>query len=608
MQVSNVSFLQTYSRSTIGSYIRGKVLNRIWPERNPNQLVQDVAINNTQPLARLSYPLELDKFTLLRQLVKFANESPNKILYVANGKSYTAKEIYSNIKRLGSGLKSIGIQEGEKVALMALPHERELFESFFALEAIGAVPVLINFLNPPETVGYMFARSDAKTLIVGRHYKQRLGATRLAIGGLLERVITFGRPDYSEAPWNLATRLRVLIGNPFFYKYESLIKSPELKDDELLLNPNSDSPSLQLFTSGTSGTPKLLTYNYDMLARAAETTTKRFDIKKDDRWLFAVPFYHLAGLIVFCGGMSWNNTTALAEIPRVSKPDTIQKALNALIKNKITIFPGVPRIIEPVLEEAFKQGLLLKDLRTVFSGAAPLTPKLIDLIQKLNDKRSKQNIEPINLINFYASTECGPISSTVKPITQETINSLGVPFDDVEVKIGGSWDEELLVKVPFFPPDLPKNSLTQDGFFKTGDEVKIENDHSLIYLDRLTERLNVHGEKLSPLLIQRQIEKYPYVKEVHVFGVPKPNDGSDIVCAVLMPKDNTTINVDEVRKFLEYNLTTDLRAFIPRVIFIEPNGIPDTLIRGPGKTPRRLFRKVYGERAIREYNSLKNII
>jgi len=148
MRVSNVSFLETYSRSTIGSYIRGKVLNRIWPERNSNGKVQDIEINNTQPLTRVSYPLEVDKFTLLRQLVKFANESPNKILYVADGKSYTAKEIYSNVKKLASGLKSIGIQEGEKVALMALPHERELFESFFALQAVGAIPVLINFLNP----------------------------------------------------------------------------------------------------------------------------------------------------------------------------------------------------------------------------------------------------------------------------------------------------------------------------------------------------------------------------------------------------------------------------------------------------------------------------
>lgn len=605
MRLINISFLEAYSRSIVGNYIRKKTLEKIWPEKDSSEKINDITTNNTQVLTTPFCSLEPHRFTLLRELVRFAKESPNEIIYVVNGKVHTAKDIYSNVKKLASGLKDIGIQKGDKVALMALPHELELFESFFALQAIGAVPVLINFLNPSETIGYMFASSGAKTLMVGRHYKQRLGATRLAATGLLERVITFGQTDYSEALEDLSTKLKILICNPFFYNYQSLMKSPELRDDELFLNPNKDNPCLQLFTSGTSGTPKLLTYTYDMLTRAVEATLSRFDVKQDDRWLFAVPFYHLAGLIVCCGGIAKNSKTALTEIPRVSKPDTIQKALIALTENKITIFPGVPRIIEPVLEEALKQNLLLKTLRLVFSGAAPLTPKLVNLIEELNKKRAKQNIEPINLINFYASTECGPISSTVKPVTLETINSLGLPFSDVEVKTSNGGDEELLVKVPVFPHDLPKGSLTEDGFFKSGDQIKIENDGTLTYLDRLTDRLNVNGEKISPLIIQRQVEKYSLVKEAHIFGVPNPESGSDIVCAVLVPKDNATIDIEEVRNFLEQYLTKDLKTFIPRVIFVEPKGIPDTLIRGAGKTPRRLFRKVYEERAIREYNSIK---
>ena len=617
MRVSNVALLRRYYNSTTGAHLREKVLNKVWPNRN-----EKLQPCPAQAVWQSKGILESDKFSISRRFFEIAENSPNQVFFVSNGVKYTAGEVSSNVKRLANGLKKIGVKAGDRVALMVLPHERELFESFFAIQAIGAVPVLINFRSPPETIAYMFARTNAKTLIVGRDFRFRAGANKLALGGLLERIVTIGQTDYSEASKptddlepeelkKLRTQVRLSVYNPLAHTYKSLINNnEELPSEELILNPDKNAEALQLFTSGTSGTPKRMTYTYEMVAHTAKITSGRFPITKDDTWLFGVPFYHLAGLLNFCGPLTHYESNeanlnkplmVLTEVPRTSKPSTIQKALKNIIENKVAIFPGVPKIIEPVLEEALKKGLLLESLRIIFSGAAPMTPNLVNLVEKLNKKRAEHGIDPIKIINFYASTECGAIACTVKPITLDTLDFLGLPFDGVEVKISDDGNKELLIRVPHFPPELSPDLLTPDGFFKTGDQVEIKDDGTLNYLDRLTDCLNVNGEKISPLVIQREIEKMPEIKEAHVFGVTKPQEKTDIVCAVVVPEDDVSIEQKDVKRFLLRNLSSALRAFIPRVIFIEPNGIPDKLIGSTGKTPRKLFQKAYGERAIDEY-------
>ncbi len=608
MRIEGNGALYQYFSSLIGTTIRNRVLGQVW---EPGTNLADLYSMKTHIKQGV---LAQDKFSIFRSLTNIAKESPNKITFTDKYNTYTATEILSNIKKVCAGLKSLGIKAGDRVALMALPHERELFESFCAIQAIGAVPVLINFLNPPETIAYMFSRSGAKTLIVGRDSRLRTGANKLALGGLLENVITIGRTEYPArgAVKTYSPILKKLSNNalaaynPTFFTYNALLNKPELSDEELVLNPDKNAPALELYTSGTEKKPKKMTYTYENVANQAERTSSRFPTTSKDVIFFPVPFYHLAGLIVLMEALYLKLPISLAEVPRASEPRTVNNAISTIIKDKTSVFPGVPRIIEPVLEEAIKRGLILENLRLIISGAAPLTPKLVQLVESLNEKRALTNIAPIELVNFYASTECGPISATATQPTLETLDTLGIPFNGVEVKISNDDSNELLVRPPHFPPELASDTLTFDGFFKTGDQVVIDNNSNLIYQDRLSDRLNVNGEKISPLIIQREVEEVPGIKETHVFGVPKPETGTDIVAAIVIPKDNISIEPSVVRKHLEKRLPPELKAFIPSVIFVKPEGIPLELIKGPGKVPRRLLRKFYGDEVIQEYNKIKS--
>ncbi len=602
MRIGNNTLIQRYYCSTIGTSIRNKVTGRIWPERS-----EQVKLLPERARYFISEILEPDKFSAIRGLKDASETRPMQTLFISDGIKVPISETFSNVKKLANGFKQIGIKANDKVALMGFPYERELLESFFALQAIGAVPVLINYLNPSQTITFQFACSDAKTLIVGRDSRLRTVANKLVLSSMLERVITIGDVEYKRpaTPGSLSTKFNNLLLssgllNRLFYKYEDLIKSPEISENKIIINSEKNAPAVQLYTSGSSKRPKRMTYSHETLASHVETAVERSQAEKGKPYILSVPFYHLAGLLTLLTSIKNNSPLAITDIPRASEPDTIHAVVMCLVENKISRFSAVPKILEPVLEEALKKGYKLDSLSIIGSSGAPMTPKLINLVNEINKTRDK-TLPPIVTINTYGSTECGPISCTTEPMTPETTDCLGLPFKNVEVKISEKDGQELLVRVKTFPPEISEGNFTEDGYFKTGDGVRIGENGLLYYTDRLAETLNVYGEKISPLTIQREVEKVPGIKEVHIFGIPKLEDKTDIVCAVVVPKDGYNLDKKNIWRALRGNIEPHLKSFIPTVIFIEPKGIPDTFLRGGGKTPRTVFKQVYGERAIKEY-------
>ena len=560
--------LRTYHSSSVSKFIKSRVFNRINFTKSVDEVIS------------LGDRLSENEFLMIRRLKSIALTDPDKELFC----EYSAAEFFTEIRKFAGGLRKIGVERGDRVALMALPDEIELFISFFAIQAIGAVPVLINFLNPPDTIVEMFAESRAETLVVGKHHRLQLGALKLSLAGLLKNVISIGDVDYDGDPkpnWILRS-IRNSLTKILFHRYEDLLGHPA---EDLFLNPFEGEDAVFLFTSGTSAKPRMIRYTYGLIAKTSAAVTKRFSITSDDEWLLSVPFYHLAGLTIILGSLYYGSKISLTRIPRCSKPHSVEQAVKKIVEGEITILPGVPRTIEPVLEYALERGADLSNLRMVFSGASPMTSNLVSLVEKINENRDN----PIEIVNFYASTECGPISS-LEGVDKNSLDVLGKPFDGVEVNL--TEEGELLVKSDYLAPGITLSN----GFFPTGDQVNIV-DGMLVYRDRLTDVLNINGEKISPLVIQREIEKVKGIKEAHVFGITKPNRKTDIVCVIIVPKKPSFKSSDLITS-LEKRFPNYLKAFIPRYVFVEPDGIPDKMIGGTGKTPRRVFREAYESKVL----------
>jgi len=579
MKVYNVGILPIWG-STVGTLVREYAK---WK--------YDVPLSSNTPANKysgqlLNTELNDNDFAILKSLQLTAKNTPSKVIFVDEDKQYDAHKVMSNVKKVANGLKEMGIKQGDKVAIMALPNEIELYESVFAIQALGAVPVLINFLNTPN-IPYMFLKSDATTLIVGRHEKMQEGAEKLSKAGLLKNVVYVADTEPKTFMQSL------------FVPYSLLRDSQEeIPDEEIFHNMTSSYPALQLYTSGSEGRPKRMTYSYQMVNNLVKALD-RFGINENDKVILPVPFYHLAGLLVFCGALNYKVPIVLSEVPTRRYPPSIPKAVENITSNNVTGLPGVPAILEPLLESALKNNNLLPSLRLIFSGAAPLTKNLLALVDELNQRREINGLSKIRLVNLYASTECGPISSNVDEITPDKRSSVGFPFDNVEAKTSSS--NELLIKVPVFPPEISEDLFTEEGFFKTGDTIDIVNGE-LIFRSRQTDRLNINGEKIAPDTIQNEINKFPGIKDSYVFGVSKnEGDGSDLICALVIPKNLTDESITQanIRKFLMDNELLP-PTLIPRVIFVEPE-LPISLMGTTGKVTVKSLADKYGPIARSKY-------
>lgn len=549
----------------------------------------------------------LNGFSPLNQLVYFAGSEPERVLIVDGNGEHSASEIYSNTLKLANGLANeCNVKPCDRVAIMTMS-EREMFESFFAIQSIGAIPVPVNIVNSPMTIAFMFADSGADTLIVGRDERLFKGAKRLANFGYLRNVISIGNNS-----------------DPRFYNYESLIKSNnELSNGRLITDPYAKAPAILLSTSGTDGSPKGIVMPHENIADATERVSKRFPISPKDVMLFPVPFYHLAGFIVFVGAMKAGCKLVLTDIPQMKKRESTQNAVNAMINNKVTILPGAPLIIERILQKSlnnFKTSgdrrYLFPDLHLIFSGGAPVTPKLIRLVRELNQSRAVFGFNDVVLETFYACTEFGPISSTIGGVDLSGDTDpvkrryLGVPFDGVEVKTSSAGS---LLASTELTPDRYLNRpwlrlKNDDGFVRIGDQVRIDgnNGSSHLFFDAREpvpseeedlERANIKGNQTSLKDTQKKLEDMPGLDNVSVFKVLDPNTDTHVICAMIVPSEailnainlnNSNAQTQLALEIQKYLLGKDLpQRYCPSIIFFEDT-IREKCINGSGKLSRDL--------------------
>ena len=576
------------SYHTLGSLIR--------PIRWYRQTGRLPSITEDRQLWKPSEYKPLNGFSVLKQLSIYAKTEPNRVLIVDQDGEHTVGEIYSNVLKLANSLrKKCNTNVCDRVAIMTMA-EREMFESFFAVQALGAVPVPINFVNKPRTIAYMFADSGIKTLIVGKDERLVKGAKRLADFGFLQNVVSIK----SDVDFR-------------FYDYQDLITpyGAELNDLSFIEDPPANIPSLILYTSGTGSAPRGVVYPAENIADATDRVTKIIPFTSKDVKLYPVPFYHLAGFISFVGAMyHWqpDNSPAklvLTDIPRYKEPESIDNALNAAIDQKVTIFPGAPFIIEAVLNQAIlefaKTGdekYLLKDLRLIISGGAVVSKNLIRLTKMLNQCRQDKDITPVCLNTFYACTEFGPISIGEINLSNEenydTRRDLGFTAPGVEVRENDALlleaRQRFILPGYLNRPDLPFKS--DDGFVLIGDKVGIRNEPGgtrLTYLGRNRGSLNIKGNEVSPADVQDEIENIVGVDHVVVFGVESEDAGTDVLCAFVVKNENSKLSLEAIDEYLQKaGLPSRNR---PSIYFIE-HAIPQEIVNGSSKVSTTVLAEI----------------
>jgi malonyl-CoA/methylmalonyl-CoA synthetase len=321
--------------------------------------------------------------------------------------------------------------------------------------------------------------------------------------------------------------------------------------------PLSADPAMMLYTSGTTGKPKGVVHTHASLTSQIECLIEAWKWNEEDRILHFLPLHHTHGIINKWLCALWSG----ARCDMMVKFDGTE-VLNRIQDGKYTLFMAVPTVYAKMIDTLTTLGSTLRHagdrsddspwtkFRLMISGSAALP---ISVLEKWN------NLTGHFLLERYGMTETGMVLSNplegerrpgavgqVLPGMQiRLVNESGeVVHDEGELQVKG----KNLFKEYWNKPEETKKSFTKDGWFKTGDLVRLTDGYHSIVGRLSTDIIKSGGYKISALEIEAAILGHPEVRECAVVGLADETWGEKIGVAVIW--ENNPILLEDLRPWL----------------------------------------------------------
>lgn len=473
-------------------------------------------------------------------LDRAADIHPRKEAFVDQNTRLTFQEARDKTNRLAIGLLNNGIRPMDRV-LVQLPNWNEFVFSYFALQKIGAIPVLLIDRYRQFEINRLVGLSGATAWIVASGYKKTdyipIIKDVIKEHPELERVITV-RGE----------------GSPFL-SLERIID--ETKLDQTLLDrlvqyrPDPMQVAHMGPTGGTTGAPKLVPRTHNSLLTGTEYCARSWDQHSEDVNLIAGPIGHdLSFSKGFLGSIIMQGKTILID-------STSDEAICSIIeKEKVTSVVWVPALAQRLLQYEDLEKYDLSSLKKMHSAGAASHPDLvINVTRKLKMK----------FYNGYGATE-GMTAITRTQDSIETIcSTVGrptCPYDTYRVidlkgnTLPVNTEGELVLKGPgvftgyYNNPEETAKVFTRDGFFKTGDVARIDENGYITLTGRIKEMINRGGESISTREIEGLLIQHPDVAAAAVIPMPDPLLGEK-ACAYIQTKAGIRLTFEEIIAFLK---------------------------------------------------------
>ena len=485
---------------------------------------------------------------LYTSLSDSAYRFPQKVAVVESGtgKKLTYLELLMKVDRAADMYWEHGIRKGDRVAI-ALRNSIDTIIANYGLYKIGAIAIPMNFMvTKQEELLFILNNSGAKAVVTQaefiRHYvKAQPSLPDLKYVFSVDSVPTIAQDkEFVQLFWEQVEKST--------YHDETAGACAQLEDDAFIL-----------YTSGTTGQPKGAMLTHGNLASNIISAAQIFKINDDDCFLCLLPMFH---------SFAWTACVVLPlylnlKVVIVANIMPAKTWLSAMGSEKVTLLLAVPQILAVLSKEAkgFKRLYLqfwpFKNVRFAVSGAAPLT---LEIKERFEEKIG------VKILEGYGLTETSPVVSVNTEHLQK-IKSVGpaIPsvstlvVDDEGNEVPRNCEGELCVKGPnvfrgyFGNPQATKDAFTEDGWFKTGDIVAIDDDGFIFIKDRKKDMIIIKGLKVFSAQVEATINTCPGIEECAIIGVPDGKGGEFIKCYAVK-QDGATLTDDQFRKFLKQNL------------------------------------------------------
>jgi 2,3-dihydroxybenzoate-AMP ligase len=491
-------------------------------------------------------------------LDRAADLYPNQEAFVDNESRLTFAQARDRANRLAISLMNLGIEPTERV-LVQLPNWNEFVYVYFALQKIGAVDVLLIERYRPYEINHLIRLTGATSWVLPWKYKKTdyLPIIRdvLKESPQMKNVILVRRGDQS-----------------YYFSLEALIEDAELTEKNMAAlaerRPNPMQVAHMGPTGGTTGLPKIVPRTHNDLICSSEYAAKAWKMNARDTCLLVGPIGHdltfskgFLGSILTYGKTVFLDSTDLDDICR------------SIEREKVTVLVWVPTLARRLV--GF-EGLDNYDLRTLKKMHCGGGASLPDLIKDVREKLG------CTFFNSYGATE-GQTTLTRSDDQLETLyTTVGrptCPYDSYKVvdrngkELPTSTPGELLIKGPgvftgyYKNPEENEKMFDKDGYFKTGDVAKIDENGNVTLVGRIKEMINRGGESISAVEIEKLIADHPDVVLVAVVPMPDPEMG-ERVCAYIQPRPGAELTFENIISFLK-NRKASVIHFPERIEFID---------------------------------------
>ena len=452
-------------------------------------------------------------------ILKWASERPNEVYLkqIINRKfvEFTYADVADQALKLVSALRELGIQPGDKVALIS-KNCAEWFICDLAMMLGDYVSVPIFPTAGVDTIEYCLTHSESKAIICGKLDDAK--ATQQVINDLGD-LISIALP-YNTAPM-CQYQYTELIANQVLS-----VERPQHYDEKLM--------SL-VYTSGTSGLPKGAMLTYGAFSWSVQQLINHIGIQPNDRLFSYLPLAHITERVYIFG------SSIMGGVP-TAFPESLDTFIEDVKMHRPTLFISVPRLwtlfqqriqdklpqkslnillkiplVNSLIKKKLAVGLGLDQARVLGCGSAPVSPALLRWYHSVG----------LNITEAWGMTESFAYSTLNYPFRADKIGSVGNAGPGIELKIAN--DSEIMVRGKglfsgYYKNDIAtQESFDSEGWLHTGDIGAIDADGYLTIQGRKKDTFKTaKGKFVSPVPIEKKLFEYSRIEMMCLIGLGLP--------------------------------------------------------------------------------------
>jgi 2,3-dihydroxybenzoate-AMP ligase len=474
-------------------------------------------------------------------LDKAADIYPDKEALVDGDKRLTYGQLKNKTDKLAIGFINLGIKPLDRV-LLQLPNWAEFIFTYFALQKIGAIPILLLAKHRQNEISHLLHLTEANAWVVAQHYHK---TDYLPI-----------IDDVLQGDNHIKNVILVRASDPgAFLRMQSLIQKEELTDDQLSTLAKRRPDPMQVAhmgpTGGTTGLPKVAPRTHNDYLSRVEYAARACEFNNLDICLVAAPAAHdLTFSMAICITMFTFGKLVMLDS---FEPEVV---CGTIEREKVTAIVWVPTLASRLIHFDRLKDYDLSSLKKMHCGGGVSSP---ELIRGVHDKLD------CTFFNGYGGTEGMSLLTRPHFSLDRVCNSVGrptCPYDSYKIvdengnELPPNTAGELIVKGPgifsgyYKMPQENEKVFDKNGYFRTGDQAMIKDSGDFVLTGRLKEMINRGGESISATDIENLMMTHPGIITAAVVPMPDPELGEK-VCAYLQCAPGAKLDFQKIISFLK---------------------------------------------------------